>query len=451
MAIAPSCHVRSADLIEIIRARRWALAGKRNKYRSFVEALGEAYVVVLGEASHGTHEFYRWRADITQKLIAEHGFTAVAVEADWADAYRVNRFVRGESDDKDSIQSLSGFERFPSWMWRNADVALFVEWLRNYNHSRPVGEHAGFYGLDLYSLNSSMRQVLKCLDPVDPEAAFRVRARHACFDRSSGEASRHSYAATATLSSAIQNDLVTQLTERLRRAPEQLRKEGVLLVDECFFEEENPALMAQAEEYYSTLFLGRVDAWNMRETHLAATLTNLIEFLGRTRPNPRVVVWAHNTHAGDSRATEMGGHQELSLGQFARDRFGSAATLVGFTTHTGLVTAASVWGGPSQRHDVVPSIAGSYERLFHETELGDFIAPFKLDAELSAALISGRLERGIGAVYTPESERKSHYFHARLPDQFDFVVHLNETSAVQPLDAPGMAEFSGELDENVIV
>jgi erythromycin esterase-like protein len=418
--------VRSADLIEVIRRRALpisgSISGKRNKFRSFVKTLGDAQVVLLGEATHGTHEFYRLRAEITQRLIAEHGFSAVAVEADWPDAYRVNQYVRGLGDDKNGAASLGAFHRFPAWMWRNADVVPFIDWLRDFNATRSSDLHVGLYGLDRYNLHASMRQVLAYLDSVDPEAAYRARVRYSCFDRFGGEPQQYGYAATVGLSPSCEREVLAQLADMQQRDD-----------DEFFFAEQNARLVANAEEYYRTIFLGRIESWNVRDQHMDETLVELMAFLSRNKRAPKVVVWAHNSHVGDARATEMGGHGELNLGQLARERFESDAMLVGFTTHTGTVTAASSWDGPAERKEIVPSLPASYERLFHETGLPSFIAPLRTDEELSAALISGRLERAIGVIYIPETERNSHYFHARLSDQFDYVIHIDETTAVEPL------------------
>jgi erythromycin esterase-like protein len=444
--------VRNADLIDVIRRRSLPISGpisgKRNKLRSLVQKLGTAQVVLLGEATHGTHEFYRLRAEITQRLIAEHGFSAVAVEADWPDAYRVNRYVRGVSDDKDGVASLGAFQRFPTWMWRNADVVPFVDWLREFNQARSSELHVGFYGLDLYSLHSSMRQVLTYLDSVDPEAAYRARVRYSCFDRFGGEPQSYGYAATVGMSPSCEREVLAQLTDLQQRGADYIRKDGYTAsADEFFFAEQNARLVANAEEYYRTMFLGRIESWNVRDQHMDETLVELMAFLRKNKREPKVVVWAHNSHLGDARATEMGGHGELNLGQLARERFESDAMLVGFTTHSGTVTAASSWDGPAETKEIVPSLPASYERLFHETGLPSFLAPLRTDEELSAALISGRLERAIGVIYVPETERNSHYFHARLSDQFDYVIHIDETTAVKPLEQVQSTVREDELED----
>jgi erythromycin esterase-like protein len=379
-------------------------------------------------------------------LIAEKGFTAVAAEADWPDAYRVNRYVRGTSDDEDSIEALAGFGRFPTWMWRNADVLDFVGWLRTYNDGKPAAERAGFYGLDLYSLRSSMQAVLAYLKKVDPEAAQRARSRYACFDQFGEDIHRYAYEAGYGAGPSCERDVVAQLIELHRQRAAYASRDGRVAADEYFFAEQNARLVRNAEEYYRTMFRGRVESWNLRDQHMAETLHELMQFLGRTTANPRVVVWAHNSHLGDARATEMGEAGELNVGQLVRSRFGSKAVLVGFTTNSGTVTAATDWDGPAHRRHVRPALAGSYERLFHETAIPKFLLPLRNSPELAQALAQPRLERAIGVIYVPETERRSHYFHARLPAQFDYVLHFDTTRALEPLERSPLWE-AGEMAE----
>lgn len=419
---------------EIVGARARRLSDPVSDVGALVEAIADARVVLLGEATHGTHEFYAMRAEISRRLIADHGFSAVAVEADWPDAYRVNRFVRGGADDATAAAALSGFQRFPAWMWRNSDVLAFVEWLRAHNQSRSAEARAGFYGLDLYSLHASMRAVLKYLAKIDPAAAERARQRYACFDRFGGEPQDYGYAATAGLTPSCEHEVLTQLLELRRRAADYASRDGRVARDDYFFAEQNARLVANAEAYYRTMFRGRVESWNLRDRHMADTLGELLRFLARSQPDARVIVWAHNSHVGDARATEMGDTGELNVGQLVRQTFGASAVLVGFTTHTGTVTAASEWDGPAERKTIQPSLEGSYERLFHDAGLTAALLPIRSDPELAAALAEERLERAIGVIYLPSTERRSHYFKARLSEQFDYVVHIDDTTAVQPLE-----------------
>lgn len=435
-----------ADTVRMIADRAQRLTGEPSQYDALLDAIGDARVVLLGEATHGTHEFYRERAFITRRLIAERGFAGVAVEADWPDAYRVNHFVRGRGADEDSVDALAAFLRFPTWMWRNADVLDFIGWLRTHNEAKPEPERAGFYGLDLYSLRTSMQAVLAYLVKVDPDAARRARARYACFDQFGDELQQYGYATAFGLSPSCEHDVVAQLMELDRRRAEYASRDGRIAPDELFYAEQNARLVKNAEEYYRTMFRGRVESWNLRDRHMTDTLRALLEFLGRSRPNARLVVWAHNSHLGDARATEMGQAGELNVGQLARERFGAAAVLVGFTTHMGTVTAASEWDGPAQRKHVRPSLPGSYERLFHQAGIPRFLLSPRTDPDLASVLTAPRLERAIGVIYVPETERRSHYFHARLANQFDFVLHIDETRAVEPLERTAMWS-AGEVAE----
>ena len=437
---------QKSDPVGILRQRARALLGDPAQYDALLEGIGDARLVLLGEATHGTHEFYRERAFITRRLITEKGFTALAVEADFPDAYRVNRHVRGTSADEASVDALSDFGRFPAWMWRNADVLDFIGWLRAHNDAKPADERAGFYGLDLYSLRASMQAVLAYLEKVDPQAARRARTRYAYFDQFGEEMQSYAYATGYGLGPSCEREVVTELLELHRRRAEYASRDGRVAPDEFFYAEQNARLVRNAEEYYRTMFQGRAESWNLRDRYMAETLRDLLQFLERTRPRARIVVWAHNSHLGDARATEMGEGGELNVGQLVRERFGAEAVLVGFTTYTGTVTAATEWDGPAHRRHVRPAIAGSYERLFHEAGIPRFLLPLRTDLELASALAAPRLERAIGVIYAPQTERRSHYFHARLPEQFDFVLHFDETRAVEPLERTAGWE-AGEVAE----
>lgn len=424
-----------------LRAAAVPLTGGAGDYDELLDLVGDARVVCLGEATHGTHEFYRERARITQRLIEEKGFAAVAVEADWPDAYRVNRFVRGRSDDTSALEALGDFERFPRWMWRNRDVVDLVTWLRDYNSSLPQGDgRVGFYGLDLYSLFGSIEAVLRYLDEVDPEAAQRARYRYACFEHFGEDSQAYGYAAEFGMSKPCEDEVVQQLLELQRRAGAPAAQGGAAGEDEHFFAEQNARLVMNAEEYYRTMFRGRISSWNLRDRHMAETLDALIQHFerpggGRGAGEPaRVVVWEHNSHLGDARATDMGDAGEWNVGQLARERWGRDAVLVGFTTYQGTVTAASDWDAPAERKRVRPGHPDSYETLFHGLGIRDFLLPIRDDRRVREALKPPRLERAIGVVYLPRTERVSHYFHADLAEQFDAVVHFDETRAVEPLD-----------------
>ena len=430
----PTPEAVHRDAIALIRTHARSLTGAATDFDPLLELIGDARIVLLGEASHGTHEFYQARAAITKCLITEKGFSAVAVEGDWPDAYRVNRFVRGVSDDADAEAALSGFKRFPTWMWRNADVLDFVGWLRDFNDARKPAERAGFYGLDLYSLFGSIEAVLGYLDRVDPAAAQRARYRYSCFDHAREDAQAYGYAASFDLSRSCENDVVAQLVELRRNAPAYTSHDGQLAVDELFAAEQNARVIQNAEQYYRMMFQRRVSTWNLRDQHMAETLDALATHLSKGRPPAKLVVWAHNSHLGDASATEMGWDGEWNVGQLAREKYGTAAVLVGFSTHTGSVTAASAWDALPERKVVRESLPGSYERLLHDSSAGNFYLGLRDAGPLADALREPRLVRAIGVIYRPETERASHYFHARLADQFDAIIHFDRTRAVEPLE-----------------
>jgi erythromycin esterase-like protein/predicted phosphoribosyltransferase len=403
------------------------------------EFIGAARVVLIGESSHGTHEFYEARAAMTRWLIEHRGFNAVAAEADWPDAYRVNRYVRGLGSDGSPGEALRGFRRFPAWMWRNTVVEEFVGWLRWHNGRCAADgrRQTGFYGLDLYSLHRSMQEVIGYLDGVDPAAAARARARYACFDHSNGDDGQaYGYAAAFGAGPSCEDEAVAQLVEMQRDAAAYLRADGSLAEDELFYAQQNAATVRDAEAYYRSMFAGRVTSWNMRDRHMAQTLEALLAHLDRHAgaESARVVVWAHNSHVGDARATEVAGDGQLTIGQLARDRYGDDCRLIGFCTYQGTVTAASDWGGIAERKVVRPALAGSVEDLLHETGRGEFLVDMHSGPPASDALDVVRLGRAIGVIYLPQTERQSHYFHVRPSDQFDAMIHLDSTRALEPLE-----------------
>jgi erythromycin esterase-like protein len=416
-------------MTDAVRKVAYPLTGKAADDDRLMELVGNARFVLIGEATHGTHEFYEQRAEITKRLIQEKGFTSVAVEADWPDAYRVNRFVQGVGDDPTPAEALLGFQRFPAWMWRNTDILNFVGWLRQYNDALPKNAAIGFYGLDLYSLHASAEEVLKYLDKVDSEAAKRARYRYSCFEHFEADTQAYGYAVSFGLSESCEDEAVNQLLELQRQTAEYAQRDGQVAEDEFFYAEQNARLVKNAEEYYRSMFRDRVSSWNLRDRHMAETLDRLVAHLDRQGRQTKVVVWEHNSHLGDARATDMADAGELNLGQLVRERYGKDAVLVGFTTYTGTVTAASNWDEPPQLKQVRPALPESYEALFHQT-----------------GLRQPRLERAIGVIYHPETERASHYFYARLPDQFDAVIHIDDTRAVQPLDRSS-GEKTGEVPE----
>ncbi|MCE5291488.1 MAG: erythromycin esterase family protein [Nocardiaceae bacterium] len=395
------------------------------------DLVGDADIVLIGESTHGTHEFYAARAEITKLLIAERGFRAVAAEADWPDALRVNRYVQGRGQDATAEEALRGFERFPSWMWRNTVVRDFAEWLRDFNRTAP--KTAGFYGLDLYSLHRSMREIITYLEGVDPMAAIRARRRYSCFDHVSGDDGQsYGYAAAYGAGEKCEQQVIDQLSDLRRNAAAYLALDGTVAEDEQFYAEGNAHAVRNAEQYYREMFGGRVSSWNLRDQHMAETLQLLSHHLSRNGERARIVVWAHNSHVGDARATEVHEDGQLTLGQLVREQVGYKCRLIGFSTHSGTVTAASNWGGSAERKRVRPALPASVEELFHDTGKPEFL--IRSDAA-PEALRSLRLGRAIGVVYLPATERQSHYYHVRPGSQFDAMIHIDHTTALQPLES----------------
>ena len=418
--------------------RREAIPLRRDEisdYDPLLEFIGEARFVLIGEASHGTHEFYRERAQITKRLIREKGFTGVAVEADFPDANRLNRYVNGSDVDADAVEAMGSFERFPAWMWRNADVLDFIGWLRSHNDDLLENQRkTGFYGLDLYSLHASIDAVLTYLQKIDPEGAARARMRYSCFDHFGKDSQRYGYATGLGISESCESEVVSQLTELHERSIELARRDGQVAADDFFYAEQNARLVKNAEHYYRMMYRSDVSSWNLRDQHMMETLVALDSHLSDPNKKAKIVVWEHNSHLGDARATEMGKSGEWNVGQLARERYGNESVLIGFTTHAGTVTAATDWGGSAERKNVRPSLAGSYESIFHHTGMDRFLLLMPQGSPLSETLKSPRLERAIGVIYRPDTERQSHYFHSSLSRQFDAVIHIDETRAVEPLE-----------------
>jgi erythromycin esterase-like protein len=408
------------------------LEGSAADYDTLLEMAADRRFVLLGEATHGTQEFYRMRAEITRRLIAEHGFDAVAVEADWPDAWRVNRYVQGDGDD-DATSALDDFERFPQWMWRNREVLDFVAWLRTYNTDRGPQARVGFYGLDLYSLYRSADAVIRYLQQVDPEQAEIARGRYAALDHVR-EPQVYGYQAAFGQRPAGREAAVAQLLQLRNDAQAYLERNGLTGIDAHFFAERNAAVVVNAETYYRAMFGRRVNTWNLRDAHMRDTLLALADYRIRRGGTGKVVVWAHNSHLGDARATEAHLRGEWNLDQLMRQDVGDKALLVGFTTYTGHVSAASQWDGDVEHKWVRPALHDSYEHLFHSTGLDRFF--LKLNDPAAEPLRETMLERAIGVIYVPQTERASHYFITSLAHQFDAVFHLDETAALEHLDAP---------------
>jgi protein-L-isoaspartate(D-aspartate) O-methyltransferase len=394
-----------------------------------LDQIGDARVVLLGEATHGTSEFYRMRARITSELVIRRGFNIVAIEGDWPDAARVDHHVRALDF---PLREEQTFTRFPTWMWRNREVLELIMWLRSHNELiKDPERRVGFHGLDLYSLYKSLDAVLHYLDAVDPKAAQIARDRYACLSPWERDPALYGRTAISRGYAECERPVIAVLRDLLERQLDYARADG----DRFFDAASNAHLVAAAEEYYRVMYYGGPASWNLRDQHMFDTLERLLAFRG---PNAKAVVWAHNSHVGDARATEMGASRgEHNIGQLCRQALGDEAFSIGFGTHTGTVAAATDWDGPMMIKKVRPSHPSSYERLCHETGEPAFLLALRHPVRDSVReeLASPRLERAIGVIYRPETELQSHYFQAALPWQFDAYVWFDETRAVTALDA----------------
>lgn len=420
--------------LEFIKNEAQILDGSENDYDSLMQDIGDSSIVLLGEATHGTQEFYRERTRITKRLILEKEFTTLAIEADWPDAYRVNRYIRNLEPENSPNAALGNFKRFPNWMWRNTDFLNFVDWLHRYNQGSSIDQQMGLYGLDLYSMHASIKAVIHFLEGVDPQAAEDAQKRYSCFEHFNNDMQEYGFFTAHGLSKNCEDEVVIQLVELQRHAMAYTHLNPLSVEDDFFNAEQNARIAKNSERYYRSMFRGHVRSWNLRDTHMTDTIEVLLSyFRGKTR-QPKLVIWAHNSHLGDARATSMGKHGELNIGQLVRERYGSTVFNVGFTTHEGTVTAASEWDKPAHVTQVRPSLSGSWEHLFHQTEIPKFILNLRTP-DAKQHLPQTLLERAIGVIYLPHSERQSHYFEAKIAEQFDTVIHIDKTQALIPLDA----------------
>lgn len=391
-----------------------------------LKRIGDAKVVLLGEATHGTAEFYDMRARITRELIEKKGFNIVAGECDWPDAAQIDHFVRDTRvDPTDEVT----FSRFPTWMWANTQVLSFVEWLRKYNlsHFDSPDDAVGFYGLDLYSLYSSIDAVLNYLDEVDPDAATIARTRYGCLSPWQHDPAAYGASALTGRHHDCAPHVAAMLDDLMNKRLEYAQQDGRRFLDAA----SNARLVKNAEKYYRIMYFGSAASWNLRDQHMFDTLKTLLEFRG---PDSKAVVWAHNSHLGDASATEMTTRGEHNVGQLCRAAFGDSMYNIGFGTDHGTVAAASDWGGPMEIKSVRPSHPKSYERLCHDSKVPAFMLPLRDPEErVRKLLLTPRLERAIGVIYKPETEIHSHYFQASLPRQFDEFIWFDETNAVSPL------------------
>lgn len=404
--------------------------GALKDYQGVLRALRNRTFVLLGEATHGAHEFYSVRAEVSKRLIEDENIAAIAVEGDWPAVYRINRYVRWQSADRSAEEALSGFTRFPLWMWRNKVVQEFIEWLRQHNENLPPARQVGFYGLDMYSLYESVAEVLEYLDRVDPPASTRARQYYNCLSDGEDEIE---VSRLVSLEPSCEDKIAKQLSQLRERALVYAKEGDPAAEDDQFQAEQNARLVLAAEAYYRNMFNRRKDAWNMRDTHMFETLVNLHEFLSRRLNKPaRITVWEHNSHLGDARATSMGAQGQHNVGQLVREKYGEQNTyILGFTTYTGTVTAASRWDGSAYKKQVREALPDSIESVFHGVGETSFFLPTRGNRLLDEK----RLQRAIGVLYLPKTERQSHYMTARMTSQFDAVVHIDTTTALEPLDS----------------
>ncbi|HLM13790.1 MAG TPA: protein-L-isoaspartate(D-aspartate) O-methyltransferase [Reyranella sp.] len=425
----------TSGLHQLIRAAEQPLPALEDaSFAAAFDRYADRRVVLLGEASHGTSEFYRARAAITQRLIERHGFSFVAVEADWPDALTIDRYVRHLPP---RPGARPAFRRFPTWMWRNTDVEAFIEWLRGHNEQQPAERRAGFFGLDIYSLADSIAAVLAYLDTVDPAAAKVARERYGCLTPWQHDPAVYGRAVLSERYRACEADMVAALRDLLAKRLDYAVHDG----EQFFDAAQNARLAAAAERYYRAMYYGSAESWNLRDRHMFETLQHLLAHRGE---DAKAVVWAHNSHIGDARFTDMGRVRgELNLGELCRGRFGEQAALIGFGTHAGTVAAASDWDAPMEVKEVRPSREDSVERQFHTAGQPRAVLHLDVPGELRRRLRSPRLERFIGVIYRPETELQSHYAEVELPGQFDAYVWFDRTTAVTPLPSvqrPGVPE-----------
>jgi len=393
------------------------------------DRFGQAKVVLLGEATHGTSEFYRARAAISKHLIAHHGFNIVAVEADWPDADRLDRYVRHRDR---RVSEESAFARFPSWMWRNVEVREFIDWLHQFNAPRAPEQRAEFRGLDVYSLRGSIGAVLDYLNEAAPDKAKSARERYACLTPWQDDPAAYGRALLEG-ADTCEDEAVAQLNAVLEMRLEDLRRDG----DAYFDAAQNARIVRAAEQYYRIMYRGSRESWNLRDRHMFDTLQRLMEARG---PDAKAIVWAHNSHIGDAAATSMGWQGEFNIGELCHSAYGENSAAIGFGTDFGTVAAAHEWDGPVQIMTVRPARADSYEHMFKRSGMARSVTDWwrKARPELRELLEQPRLERAIGVIYRPETELLSHYFRAVLPDQFDAYVWFVKTQAVTPFGSKEM-------------
>ncbi len=422
----------STEQAGTVAAAPWArtvvpLSGEANDHDDVVRAAANARFVLLGENTHGTREYYVERGRISERLVREAGFGAVAIEGDWSATYRVNQYVRGLGTDRSAEQALSGYTGFPRWMWRNAEFRDFIDRLRTSNLAQPAERRVGVYGMDVYDVFDAADAATAYLASVDPRAAAEARRQYACF--APYRRSTHAYGEAARRASRSCQEEAGAVAAQLGRIPAPADPAAR---ERHFAAQRSAASVAAGEAYFRTVYAGSL-AWNVRDQQMARNVEAIAYHVGALSGRPgKVVVWSHNTHSGDARATFAADRGELNLGQLMRQRYRDAAFLVGFFTYVGKVMAAPEWDAPGRVYQLRPALSESYSGLFHKVGIPNFSLMLRGNAS-AAELGRDRLERAVGVIYLPESERQSHYFDARLTEQFDAIVYFDRTNAVAPL------------------
>lgn len=402
-------------------------------FRPLLEQIGDARIVLLGEATHGTQEFYQTRIQLSKYLIEEKGFHAIAFEADWPHVYPMHRYIQGVTNESTPLMALSEFKRFPQWMWRNATIPPFLDWLKKYNTQAEI--KVGLYGLDLYSLNDSIQAVIEFLKSENPDLAKHAIKNYSCFDHVAVDPQLYAYLVHTKAKKSCVQAVTAQLLEMQQHVFNQIDQDNLEKKERHFYATQNARLVKNAEHYYRALFESREETWNIRDQHMGETLQNILSHIENSTQTPaKIIVWAHNSHIGDARATEMGSKGEINLGQIVREHFSQTSFHIGFSTYSGKVCAASEWDNPVEVKTIVPGISESYEALFHKLRYKDFILFLHQGKHVEHLLAVSRLQRAIGVIYRPDTERFSHYFFTKLPYQFDALIHFDLTSPLKPLD-----------------
>jgi len=401
----------------------------------------------MGESTHGTQDFYQARIALSQYLIENKGFQAIAIEGDWTSTYPIHRYCKGEGDKETPESALTAFKRFPTWMWRNTQMYKFIKYLRHYNDQFSSNtEKIGFYGLDLYCINESAQAVINYLQQYHQEAAEKTIQRYSCFENAKFNPQLYGYLTDKNLTQACTREVTKQFLE-MQHLIYQTSRSSLEDNDKLFYILQNARIVKNAEKYYRALLEPYHITWNIRDQHMADTLQNIIAHIENTRSQPaKVIVWAHNSHIGDSRATEMFERNQLNLGQLVRERFNTTPFLLGFSTAVGSVTAASEWDGPASYKKIQAPLTGSYEYLFHQLKEKNFLLNLNEDNKLTHLLKVSQLQRAIGVIYHPHTERMSHYYFSHLAYQFNALLHLDITKALIPLDKK-RALVSGDIPD----